>query len=92
MKVIVSRNYERAHEALGSHKRELTKIAEELLVREVLDADQVRRIVRGEALEAYVPTPESSQRPPDGEADRKEDGPKPSVPAGPSLDKAVPQE
>ncbi len=89
IKVIVTRNYERAQEALGSHKRELLQIAEELLVREVLDADQVRRIARGEALEAHVPTPDSSTQPPDGEADRKEEEPKPAVP---SLDKAVPQE
>ncbi len=92
IKVIVTRNYERAQEALGSHKRELLQIAEELLVREVLDADQVRRIARGEALEAHVPTPDSSTQPPDGEADRKEEEPKPAVPSVPSLDKAVPQE
>ena len=92
IKVIVTRNYERAQEALGSHKRELLQIAEELLVREVLDADQVRRIARGEALEEHVPTPGSSAQPPDGEADRKEEEPKPAVPSVPSLDKAVPQE
>ena len=92
IKVIVTRNYERAKEALGSHKRELMQIAEELLVREVLDADQVRRIARGEALEAHVPTPDSSTQPPDGEADRKEEEPKPAAPSVPSLDKAVPQE
>ena len=92
IRVIVTRNYERAQEALGSHKRELLQIAEELLVREVLDADQVRRIVRGEALEEHVPTPGSSTQPPDGEADRKEEEPKPAVPSVPSLDKAVPQE
>ena len=92
IKVIVTRNYERAQEALGSHKRELLQLAEELLVREVLDADQVRRIARGEALEAHVPTPDSSTQPPDGEADRKEEEPKPAVPSVPSLDKAVPQE
>ena len=92
IKVIVTRNYERAQEALGSHKRELLQIAEELLVREVLDADQVRRIARGEALEEHVPTPGSSTQPPDGEADRKEEEPKPAVPSVPSLDKAVPQE
>ena len=92
IKIIVTRNYDRATEALGSHKRELLQIAEELLIREVLDADQVRRIVRGEALEEPVPTPDSSAQPPDGEADRTEEEHKPIVPALPSLDKAVPQE
>jgi hypothetical protein len=88
----VTRNYDRATEAIGSHKRELLQIAEELLIREVLDADQVRRIVRGEALEEPVPTPDSSAQPPDGEADHTEEEHKPIVPALPSLDKAVPQE
>ena len=92
VRAIVTRNYDRAHEALKSHKRELTQIAEELLIREVLDADQVRRIARGEALEEPVPTPDSSAQPPDGEADRNEEEPKPIVPSVPSLDKAVPQE
>jgi cell division protease FtsH len=92
IKIIVTRNYDRATEAIGSHKRELLQIAEELLIREVLDADQVRRIVRGEALEEPVPTLDSSAQPPDGEADHTEEEHKPIVPALPSLDKAVPQE
>jgi hypothetical protein len=35
----------------------LERIAAELLAREVLDADQVRRIVAGESLEAHKPSP-----------------------------------
>jgi cell division protease FtsH len=51
VKRIVSVNYERAHEALVAHKATLMRIAEELLVREVLDAEQVRRLAAGESLE-----------------------------------------
>ena len=90
--MIVTRNYDRAHEALKAHKRELVQIAEELLIREVLDADQVRQIVRGEPLEEHVPTPDTSTQPPAGEADRKPEGPEPIAPAVPLLDEAVPQE
>ncbi len=51
VKRIVSVNYERAHETLVAHKATLMRIAEELLVREVLDAEQVRRLAAGESLE-----------------------------------------
>ena len=91
IKAIVIRNYDRARQTLDTHKRELTRIAEELLIREVLDGEQVRRIARGEAIEEPVPTANSSS-PPDGKADRKEKEHPPIVPRVPSLDKAVPQE
>jgi len=90
IKVIATRNYDRARATLGAHKAELTKIAEELLIREVLDADQVRRIVRGETLTEPVAARKSSPSPPAGKADRHEQE-RPIVPV-PSLDKAVPQE
>ncbi len=51
---IVTRNYERACEVLKTHKLELTRIAEELLIREVLDADQVKQIAKGLPLEDPV--------------------------------------
>jgi len=41
IKRIVTHNYDRARDLLGSHRDELVRIAEELLVREVLDADSV---------------------------------------------------
>ena len=44
---IVTSNYDRAREALQTHTSELTLIAEALLIREVLDADQVKQIARG---------------------------------------------
>ena len=91
IKRIVTHNYDRARESLESHKSELTHIAEELLVREVLDGEQVRRIARGQKLEAPPPTVDSSETPSDGKADRQEDQPT-LMPPVPSLDKAVPQE
>jgi cell division protease FtsH len=55
VKRFVQSNYERAKLVLEEHRVSLDRIAEELLVREVLDAEQVRRIVAGEALEAHKP-------------------------------------
>jgi hypothetical protein len=51
---------------LTKHKQELLKIAEELLAREVLDADQVVRLVKGLPLEdrpAVRKTDEATSRP-----------------------------
>ena len=53
---IISENYMRAEEALKSQKHALMMIADELLTREVLDGEQVRKIVQGVALEA-MPAP-----------------------------------
>jgi cell division protease FtsH len=57
IKRFVTSNYERAKATLEDHRVALERIAEELLAREVLDAEQVRRIVAGEALEAHKPSP-----------------------------------
>jgi cell division protease FtsH len=57
IKRFVQSNYERAKGVLEENRASLERIAEELLVREVLDAEQVRRIVAGEALEAHKPAP-----------------------------------
>jgi cell division protease FtsH len=55
IKRFVTMNYERAQELLEHHKPALLKIAEELLVREVLDADQVRWIIEGKPLDELKP-------------------------------------
>ncbi len=63
-------NYARAQTVLQDHKAILLKIAEELLAREVLDADQVMRLAKGLALQepivpskpAAAPTDESARR------------------------------
>ena len=90
MTAIVTRNYERARSVLETHTRELTRIAEELLIREVLDADQVKQIAKGLPLEDPVAA-DARERPADGETDHPEGRPT-IIPPVPSLDKAVPQE
>ena len=92
IKKIVTQNYDRGREALEAHRNELTCIAEQLLIREVLDADQVTRIAQGLPIKEPVTAPDSSVTPPDGEAAKPKDQPTPIVPPVPSLDKAVPQE
>ena len=93
IKRIVTQNYDRVHDILEKHRTVLAQIAEELLIREVLDADQVRRIAKGEALEAPAAV-DSSETPSGGTVTpaTEEDKPMPIVPQVPSLGKAVPQE
>jgi cell division protease FtsH len=87
IKRFVTSNYERARQTLEEHRGALDRIAEELLIREVLDAEQVRRVVAGEALEEHKPaavaalTDDGSKRP------AKE---RPSI--VPPLNKPIPQE
>ena len=90
IKRFVTSNYERARGVLEGHKPALLRIAEELLAREVLDAEQVRRILAGEALEEHTPrhvvsaTDDGSKRP------AKE---RPSIVQPlPPLNKPLPQE
>jgi len=54
VKRFVTDNYERAKGVLMQYKASLEKVAAELLVREVLDGEQVRRIVAGLPLEAMI--------------------------------------
>jgi cell division protease FtsH len=90
IKRFVMNNYERARQLLETHRVALDKIADELLAREVLDADQVRRIVDGEALEEHRPPAVVSAPADDGRRQPKE---RPSiVPPIPPLNKPVPQE
>ena len=93
VKRIVTGNYDRAREALSGHKQELTRIAEELLIREVLDADQVRRIAKGLPLAPPAPARTGSrQTPSGGETNQSDDRSAEVAPSVPSLDKAIPQE
>ena len=55
VKRFVTSNYERAHKILSDHKDVLLKMADALLAREVLDAEQVRRLASG--LEIDEPRP-----------------------------------
>ena len=94
IKRIVTENYERARELLSSHKDELIRIAEELLIREVLDADQVTRLAKGLPIDDPMPDPASGSAPPTGTVSTPDDEaePAPIVPPVPSFDKVVPQE
>ena len=63
VKRFVLTNYDRARTVLTEHKAAMLKIADELLAREVLDADQVQRLAKGMALDAPTPTPAPSDVP-----------------------------
>ena len=78
-------NYERARAVLTAQKPALLRIADELLAREVLDADQVLRLARGESLEDSAPSPTPVQGEP-----RREMPERPGI--LPSYGKPVAQE
>jgi cell division protease FtsH len=90
IKRIVLTNYEKAKSLLTQHKNALLHIADALLSREVLDADQVRRIAAGEPLDepaAAVSSPVSD----DGSKRPAKERPS-IVPALPPLNKPLTQE
>ena len=91
IKRIVTENYDRAKHQLDTHKEELVRIAEELLIREVLDGNQVKRIAKGLPLDEPAAA-SAAPRPPAGTVRSDADEEATVVPAVPSLDKAVPQE
>jgi cell division protease FtsH len=87
---IVTENYEKARALLVTRRDALDRIAEELLLREVLDADQVRKIVAGEPLEDREPAAAASHVPEDSKRPTRE---RPSIVAPiPPLNKPVTQE
>jgi cell division protease FtsH len=91
VKLFVTTAYDRSHKLLTENKAVLVKMADELLAREVLDAEQVKRIVAGLPLEdvqaaapraALTPTEEDEARPRQKER----------TPIVPALNKPLPQE
>ncbi len=94
IKRIVTDNYDRARNLLSTHKEELISIAEELLIREVLDAEQVKRLAKGLSIEDPIPDRAPGSAPPAGTVSTSPDESEPAsiVPPVPSFDKAVPQE
>jgi cell division protease FtsH len=89
LKRFITTNYDRARAQLEKNRVALDRIAEELLAREVLDADQVRRIVAGEALEEYRAPATAAQ----SDDSRRQPKERPSiVPPLPPLNKPLPQE
>ena len=88
IKRFVMDNYERARTVLGAHKEVLIKIADELLAREVLDADQVRRLAAGLPLDDPQP---AAARAPSAEDDARPRQ-KERSPIVPALNQPIPQE
>ena len=82
---LVTGNYERAHKVLTGQQDILVRISEELLVREVLDAEQVKRIVAGQPVDEPKPAAAADDAP----AGAKE---RSAVPPTVPLSKPVPQE
>jgi cell division protease FtsH len=89
VKRIVMDAYARATELLGEHKKPLLDIADALLAREVLDADQVRRLAQGLALDD-VATPRVPSTPDDAARERPRDKERPSL--VPPIQKPLTQE
>src|SRR6187431_3131868 len=67
VKRFVTTNYRRAHELLTAHKSKLEQLAEALLAREVLDAEQVKRLAAGLTLEDPLPLPRAAMSAPGDE-------------------------
>ncbi len=91
VKRFVTSNYEKSHVLLEDHKGTLVRMADELLAREVLDADQVIRLVKGLPLDdperagdAPTPTPPGED---EGRPRQKE-----RTPIVPSLNTPIGQE
>jgi cell division protease FtsH len=90
IKRFVTEAYNRALEILQANRSSIETMADALLLREVLDADQVRRIIAGQPLEEYVPAKPSAPVPPPPEDVRSRREQRPSM--VPPLNKPVPQE
>jgi cell division protease FtsH len=91
VKRFVTSNYQRAHELLRAHKSKLEQIAEALLSREVLDAEQVKRLAAGLPLEDAQ---HAASRPgvTAGGEDEARPRQKERTPIVPALNKPIPQE
>jgi len=87
VKRFVTHNYERAHAILSEHKDVLLKMADALLAREVLDAEQVRRLAAGLELDEHVPaTPVAAA------SDEERPRVKERTPIVPAMNKPITQE
>ena len=60
VKRFVTDNYTKAQALLSEHKQHLMDLAEALLQRETLDAEQVKRLAAGLPLDELVPPPSSA--------------------------------
>jgi cell division protease FtsH len=89
VKRFVTDNYQRAHRLLSEHKDTLVKIAEALLSREVLDAEQVKRLASGLPLDEPQAAAARTNVADEDEARPRQKERSPIVPA---LNKPIPQE
>ena len=64
VKRFVTSNYAKAQTIISEHKERLMEMAEALLTRETLDAEQVRRICAGLPLDELVPASNAASAPP----------------------------
>ena len=92
VKRFVTDNYQRAHGLLNEQKDTLVKIAEALLAREVLDADQVRRLAAGQPLDEAPAVAARVAVPPANDEDASRPRQKERSPIVPALNKPIPQE
>jgi len=88
VKRFVTDNYQRAHQLLSENKQTLVSIAEALLAREVLDAEQVKRLAAGLPLEDPQPVAARPAAPEEGEPRARKE----RAPIVPALNKPLPQE
>ena len=88
VKRFVTQNYENAHRLLSESKDTLIKIADALLAREVLDAEQVKRLAAGLPLEEAKPV--APRAPVAEEEARPRQKERASI--VPALNKPLPQE
>jgi cell division protease FtsH len=89
VKRFVTDNYQRAHRLLTDSKETLVKMADALLAREVLDADQVRRLAAGLPLDEPQTVAARTVAAEEGEPRPR---PKERAPIVPALNKPLPQE
>ena len=94
IKRIVTDNYDRARSVLKAHQGALDSMAEELLIREVLDAEQVRRMAAGLPLDELPVTAAAAAAAPSDDAvqEAKDKKRPPIMSPMPPLNKPLPQE
>ena len=89
VKRFVTDNYTRSHAILAENKETLVKMADALLARETLDAEQVRRLAAGLPLDEPAPVvPRAAMAEEDDSRSRQKERP----PIVPALTKPLPQE
>ena len=90
VKRFVTSAYELAKNLLTEHKASLLRIADELMVREVLDAEQVKRLAKGLPIDDPTPTPPTTPTADAGEEQRTQTIERPAI--VPAMGKPVGQE